>query len=1218
MWWTWTAPSTGAYVIQTVGSNFDTLLAVYTGTAVNALTARVSDDDSGGNATSLVTLSTTAGVVYQIAVDGYSGASGSISLTVIPPVDPPSNDNFASRTNLVGAPAQISGTNAGASKESGEPSHAGYAGGRSVWYSWTAPSTGECSIWLANASFSDLLGIYTGSSVNTLNQISSASFGGTAVLSVTSGVAYQIAVDGYNPSSGTFTLNISAVSPPPPNDAFANRLILPPNTNSISGANQGATKEAGEPNHAGYTGGKSVWYSWTAPTTGECTVSLANTSFPPVLGIYTGQSVNTLSQVGSGAFGSAANFQVTAGTSYHFAVDGYNSNVSGTFTLNIGNVIPPPANDSFAARMALPSGETSTTGSTSGATKEAGEPNHAGQTGGKSVWWSWVAPSTGEVTLQISGNSFNPLMGVYVGDSVAGLTAAGVTSSGTVASFFAVAGWTYQIAVDTASFPSGGGFTLSISAPAPPPPNDNFANRPLISGTFAKASGSNNGSSKEFGEPNHAGSAGGRSVWYRWIAPSTGTFNLYLLTSGTLSGYGVAAIYTGNSVNALTLVVSSPGGNPSVSSFAATAGIEYQIAVDGGNPSPGITRSGPYILNISQLPANNTFASAVDLGSVSNTTSASWIDFGTNTEAGEPGNPIFFWLPTAYRTIWWKWTAPASGLFNFDTLSSDFDTVIEVYTGAAVNALTKVADSHDADTSGHSSLALNATLGTTYYFRILGETVNEIGNAVFQVSQLGSPGNISQHIALGRAYLQQQDVASLANADSQFASALAIDANHPEANFLKALTSLARLEQGAAFDTALAGLGLTNNDLYRGRYSIPVDANGNKIAAPGSHTSYGLDYLVNTVLPHLAVVRSHLDKASGPAFQTTISDRESNVRFAKVDAGDVSLIRASTYMAEALIRLLQTYDIGVSMSSIVTQSNQQDFTAETFLNSFSNLLQNTANDQRTALKQALQNANTHYQAGSNHIRTLRANPADPKACFYLKTSNQTLESDARLRAQESSDALNGNVLVAGKPTNLSQAISGPNVPLRSRLPAAHGNQVVASTTPDPTFGGSLPQATQTQINNQLRSRGLLFETSTFGNWSSHFLQGLSPADQVKSADPDGDMLSNFAEYAFNLDPARRSIPSDYATSGLATNVVDNKPYLNIIYNRRIVRNAINYVVAVSDNLSSWDRTQAQLIQVGQAVPNPDGVTESVQFRVLADPSLTSRKFIRVEVTDLTP
>lgn len=81
VWWSWRALATGTVVFHTQGSNFDTLLAVYTGTRVNALTlVQDNDDYAPPNRSSRVQFPARAGITYQIAVDGYNGATGSIVL----------------------------------------------------------------------------------------------------------------------------------------------------------------------------------------------------------------------------------------------------------------------------------------------------------------------------------------------------------------------------------------------------------------------------------------------------------------------------------------------------------------------------------------------------------------------------------------------------------------------------------------------------------------------------------------------------------------------------------------------------------------------------------------------------------------------------------------------------------------------------------------------------------------------------------------------------------------------------------------------------------------------------------------------------------------------------------------------------------------------------------------------------------------------------------
>ena len=80
-WWKWTAPSAGQVSLNTHGSGFDTLLAVYTGAGIGALTPIAANDNDGtsGNTSSLL-FEAKAGTEYEFAVDGFNGAAGSVLL----------------------------------------------------------------------------------------------------------------------------------------------------------------------------------------------------------------------------------------------------------------------------------------------------------------------------------------------------------------------------------------------------------------------------------------------------------------------------------------------------------------------------------------------------------------------------------------------------------------------------------------------------------------------------------------------------------------------------------------------------------------------------------------------------------------------------------------------------------------------------------------------------------------------------------------------------------------------------------------------------------------------------------------------------------------------------------------------------------------------------------------------------------------------------------
>ena len=220
VWWTFTAPISGTCSLRTLGSAFDTVLAVYTGTSVGALRAVVSND----NSTSMVLDSTVSfaavkGTIYRIAVDGKSGASGAIQLSAsLLGGVAPANDNFAAATVLTGTTFSVSGSNIGATLQTGEPKHAGTTGGKSVWWSWTAPSTGTFTLATTGSSFDTTLAIYTGSAVNSLAVLksnddqSSRLRTSKVVVSAVSGTTYRIAVDGYRAAAGAITLSGSLVA----------------------------------------------------------------------------------------------------------------------------------------------------------------------------------------------------------------------------------------------------------------------------------------------------------------------------------------------------------------------------------------------------------------------------------------------------------------------------------------------------------------------------------------------------------------------------------------------------------------------------------------------------------------------------------------------------------------------------------------------------------------------------------------------------------------------------------------------------------------------------------------------------------------------------------------------------------------------------------------------------------------------------------------------
>jgi Ca2+-binding RTX toxin-like protein len=137
----------------------------------------------------------------------------------------------------------------------------------------------------------------------------------------------------------------------PANDNFADAQVANTgDTNPTFGSNVDATKEAGEPVHAGDEGGASVWYRWTAPSSGAATVDTCDSTFDTLLGVYTGGSVDGLTEVGSSddncifGFGSFVDFQAQEGQVYRIAVDGFEGRTGDValYVVPPEIVAPPP------------------------------------------------------------------------------------------------------------------------------------------------------------------------------------------------------------------------------------------------------------------------------------------------------------------------------------------------------------------------------------------------------------------------------------------------------------------------------------------------------------------------------------------------------------------------------------------------------------------------------------------------------------------------------------------------------------------------------------------------------------------------------------------------------------------------------------------------------------------------------------------------------------
>ena len=132
----------------------------------------------------------------------------------------PFNDDFTNAIDL-GADYQVTGSNAGATHEPGEPTFISGDSASSVWWKWTASGSGPISVNTSGSPFDTILGVFT----NRPGPVALANLGlvgadddsgGNAdsrvAFSASEGVTYYFSVDGYHANSlGNVVLTVDAL-----------------------------------------------------------------------------------------------------------------------------------------------------------------------------------------------------------------------------------------------------------------------------------------------------------------------------------------------------------------------------------------------------------------------------------------------------------------------------------------------------------------------------------------------------------------------------------------------------------------------------------------------------------------------------------------------------------------------------------------------------------------------------------------------------------------------------------------------------------------------------------------------------------------------------------------------------------------------------------------------------------------------------------------------
>ena len=325
-------------VADTTGSDFDTVLAVYRGSALSDLALLACNDDAPGALSSRAWFPARAGERYYVQASGVGEDFGDLAFRVRP-IAPPAPcpeasvpaDCFAAATELRGVPATHRRDTRGATLEPEEPRPCGGMGA-TVWYRWTAESDGFVEIDTRESGFDTVLAVYAGrwGALEPLACNDDAAPGvlqSRVRLDVQAGNAYFVQAGGSLGRQGDLAIRFGGC-PGVRGDCFAQAEAVTSTPYVDVRDTGGATNEPGEPAGCASSIGASLWYRWEPARSGRAAATTLGSSYDTMLAAYRGDDLAALSLVACNndlapkIAQSRLDFPVEAGTTYFVQVAG--------------------------------------------------------------------------------------------------------------------------------------------------------------------------------------------------------------------------------------------------------------------------------------------------------------------------------------------------------------------------------------------------------------------------------------------------------------------------------------------------------------------------------------------------------------------------------------------------------------------------------------------------------------------------------------------------------------------------------------------------------------------------------------------------------------------------------------------------------------------------------------------------------------------------------
>ncbi len=452
-------PPTGSALLQsvaqpisvTVNDVFGVTNATVTALVTNNLGTVIANltfaNNGQGNYSASLSVPAAANPLTMTVTATAPGEFGITNLAVnYSVIGTPPNDNFTNATVVPASGGAYVENNRFATLESGEPKHDGDTNDvASLWWSWMPTANTNVFINTIGSKVDNVLAVYTGSALVNLSSVAATNSSLTLYkpaqmsFNAQAGTTYYIAVA----SASSNTLGTIALNVVPGGQPDTNAPVV-----FISSPQSGLTV-----------------FNPLLGVSGTASDSGVNPS--GVSQVFVAVNAAQLTALGTANWTAVAPLQPGLSVIKASAVD-QSGNISATATVEVNYLVQGPPNDFFVNAIPLSGTSGTVLATNTAASKEVGEPDPAGNPGGKSLWWTFTPSSDGLFTLSTSNSTFNTIMGLYTGTNVADLTTivdnaeaySGAPGGFSYISQAVRAGQTYYILVDGYNGMSG---TISLT-----------------------------------------------------------------------------------------------------------------------------------------------------------------------------------------------------------------------------------------------------------------------------------------------------------------------------------------------------------------------------------------------------------------------------------------------------------------------------------------------------------------------------------------------------------------------------------------------------------------------------------------------------------------------------------------------------------------------------------------------------------------------------------